>query len=123
MLEVAQQAVDAARRAGADYADARFVSTESETLTVRNQEMETLNRGLSQGIGIRVLTGGYWGFAATARTTPEDIERTAGLAVSIARAASRPERTQAETPAPSKPAPALPAFRMEVAAAKMRAAL
>jgi len=89
VLEVAQQAVDAARRAGADYADARFVSTESETLTVRNQEMETLNRGLSQGIGIRVLTGGYWGFAATARTTPEDIERTAGLAVSIARAASR----------------------------------
>jgi TldD protein len=36
-----------------------------------------------------VLAGGYWGFAATARTEEAEIDRTAGLAVSIARAASR----------------------------------
>jgi TldD protein len=89
VLEVVRQAVDAARRAGADYADARFVSEESESLTVRNQQMEGIDRALSQGVGIRVLAGGYWGFAATARTEDAEIERTAKLAVEIARAASR----------------------------------
>ncbi len=89
MLEVVQQAVDAARKAGADYADARFVSEESESLSVKNQEMEGIDRALSQGVGIRVLVNGYWGFAATARTEEAEIERTAKLAVSIARAASR----------------------------------
>ena len=69
MLEVVRQAVEAARKAGADYADARFGSDESESLTVRNQEMEGIDRSFSQGIGIRVLAGGYWGFAATARPT------------------------------------------------------
>jgi TldD protein len=89
VLEVVQQAVDAARKAGADYADARFVSEESESLSVKNQEMEGIDRALSQGVGIRVLVNGYWGFAATARTEEAEIERTAKLAVSIARAASR----------------------------------
>ena len=89
MLTVAQQAVDAARKAGADYADARMVSEESESLTVKNREMEGIDRSFTQGVGVRVLVDGYWGFAATARTEDREIERTARLAVSIARAASR----------------------------------
>jgi TldD protein len=89
LLNLAHEAVEAARKAGADYADARFVTEESESLSVRNQEMEGIDRSLSQGVGIRVLVRGFWGFAATARTTPEDLERTAQLAVGIARAAAR----------------------------------
>jgi TldD protein len=89
LLDLAHEAVEAARKAGADYADARFVTEESESLSVRNQEMEGIDRSLSQGVGIRVLVRGFWGFAATARTSPEDLERTAELAVGIARAAAR----------------------------------
>ncbi len=89
MLEVARRAVDAARSAGADYADARVVAEDSESLTVRNQEMEGIDREASEGIGIRVLVNGYWGFAATARLEDGEIERTARLAADIARAASR----------------------------------
>ncbi|HEX2089751.1 MAG TPA: TldD/PmbA family protein [Actinomycetota bacterium] len=84
-----KQAVAAAEKGDADYADARFVQEESESLTVRNQEMEGIDRSLSQGVGIRVLVNGYWGFAATARTDEAEIERTARLAVDIAKAASR----------------------------------
>ncbi len=79
----------AARAAGADYADGRVVSEESESITVRNQEMEGIDRSTSEGIGVRVIVNGYWGFAATARPEPGEIERTATLAVEIARAASR----------------------------------
>jgi TldD protein len=89
VLEIAQQAVGAARRAGAGYADARLVSEELESITVRNQEMEGIDRSFSQGVGIRVLVDGYWGFAATSRTEDAEIERIAALAVAIARAASR----------------------------------
>jgi len=90
VLDVARQAVEVARAAGADYSDARWVSEENESLTVKNQEMEGIDRSSSNGIGIRVLSGGYWGFAATARAQDEaELERTARLAVEIARAAAR----------------------------------
>jgi TldD protein len=89
MLDVAKEAVDAARSAGAHYADARFVHEDSESITVRNQEMEGIDRATSEGIGVRVLVDGYWGFAATARPEGAEIARTAGLAVEIARAAAR----------------------------------
>lgn len=89
MLDVSRQAVEAARAAGADYADARVVHEDEESLTVRNQEMEGIDRSSSHGLGIRVLVNGYWGFAATARLEGAEIARTAQLAVAIARAASR----------------------------------
>jgi TldD protein len=89
VLDVAKQAAQAARVAGADYADARVVADDSESITVRNQAMEGIDRASSEGIGIRVLVDGYWGFAATARLEPGEIERTASLAVEVARAASR----------------------------------
>jgi TldD protein len=89
MLDVVKEAVEAALREGAGYADARLVAEESESITVRNQEMEGVDRSFSQGVGIRVLVGGYWGFAATARSDPQELNRTAALAVSIARAAAR----------------------------------
>jgi TldD protein len=89
MLEVATAAMEAARRAGADYADARAGTDETESITVRNQEMAGIDRTTSTGIGIRVLVGGRWGFASTSRLDPDEIERTAALAVEIARAAHR----------------------------------
>jgi TldD protein len=89
MLHVAKEAVEAARAAGAHYADARFVHEDSESITVRNQEMEGIDRATSEGVGVRVLVDGYWGFAATARPEGAEIARTASLAVEIARAAAR----------------------------------
>ena len=86
---MAMQAVGAAQASGADYADARVVRDDSESLTVRNQEMEGIDRSVSEGVGIRVLVGGYWGFAATARGEEAEIARTAQQAVEIARAAAR----------------------------------
>jgi TldD protein len=89
VLEHVERAVEAAEAAGADYADARFVREETESLTVRNQEMEGIDRATSEGLGVRVLVRGRWGFAATARLDEAEVARTAGLAVEIARAAAR----------------------------------
>ncbi|HUG87606.1 MAG TPA: TldD/PmbA family protein [Actinomycetota bacterium] len=89
MLDIAKAAVEAARGAGAGYADARAALRETESLTVKNQEMEGVDRSRSAGVGIRVLVDGFWGFASTDRRAPEEIERAAALAVEIARAAPR----------------------------------
>jgi TldD protein len=103
VLDVAKQAVEAARRAGAEYADARAVHESTESLTVRNQEMEGIDRSDSRGLGIRVLVGGRWGFAATARVDEGEIDRTAALAVQIAKAAARLPGERVEL-APVEPA-------------------
>ncbi len=73
-IDVAKSAVEAAMRAGADYADARVGTDETESLTVRNQEMEGIDRSTSTGVGIRVLVGGRWGFAATSRLDDADVD-------------------------------------------------
>ena len=89
MLDVAKMAVAAAQSAGADFVDARAGTDETESLTVRNQEMAGIDRSTSTGVGIRVLVRGRWGFAATSRLDPSEVERTAALAVEIAKAAHR----------------------------------
>ena len=81
--------MDAARKAGAGFADARAGIDETESLTVRNQEMEGIDRSTSTGVGVRVLVGGRWGFAATSRLDEAEVVRTAELAVAIAKAAQR----------------------------------
>jgi TldD protein len=89
VLDVAKMAVEAAIKAGADFADARAGTDLTESITVRNQEMEGIDRTESTGLGIRVLAGGRWGFAATARMQEDEITRAAEIAVGIAKAASR----------------------------------
>ncbi|HEY7400657.1 MAG TPA: DNA gyrase modulator, partial [Actinomycetota bacterium] len=81
MLDVAKMAVEAAIKAGADFADARAGTDLTESITVRNQEMEGIDRTESTGLGIRVLAGGRWGFAATARMQEDEITRAAEIAV------------------------------------------
>ena len=89
MLDVAGSAVEAAVKAGADYSDARVGTDLTEAITVRNQEMEGIDRAESTGLGVRVLVDGRWGFAATARLDAAEIDHAAATAVQTARAAAR----------------------------------
>jgi len=63
-FDVAKMAVEAAVKAGADYADARTGTDETESLTVRNQEMGRAARrryeqGFSPAVGLERLVEGY----------------------------------------------------------------
>jgi TldD protein len=89
VLELAQMAVQAAQAAGATFADARVGTDEDESITVRDEEVEGIERSTSTGLGIRVIVDGRLGFAATARLTEDEIHRAAELAVRIAQAAGR----------------------------------
>jgi len=89
MRELALRALDTARSQGASYADARTVARKSESITVRNQNVEGLTADESLGFGVRVIVDGYWGFAGSQRMTAEEADRVAAQAVRIARASAR----------------------------------
>jgi TldD protein len=84
--DLIELALDAAERAGADYADVRLVERRTESLNVKNGALEAASSNRSAGIGVRVLVHGAWGFAGDARLERDVVERLARDAVSIAKA-------------------------------------
>ena len=62
-------AVEAALAAGASYADARVVLHRDQSVSTKNGRVENVFDVDSEGIGVRVLVGGAWGFAAQADAT------------------------------------------------------
>src|SRR6478735_220782 len=88
MREVCDAAVAAAVGAGAAYADARLVVRRSQSVAVKNGHVDEIVDVETEGVGVRVLVGGAWGFAAE-RGADAAGARDAGLrAVAFARAAS-----------------------------------
>jgi TldD protein len=86
--EWAAAALDAARAAGAGYADVRVVEELAESVDVRDDRVEGVSRTSSRGCGIRVLADGAWGFAGSHDRSPAAIRATAARAVDIARASA-----------------------------------
>ena len=87
MRELCEHAVAAALGAGASYADARVVVRRSQVVGTRNGRVERLDDQESEGIGVRVLVGGAWGFACDRRLDQGGAEAAAGKAVAFAKAA------------------------------------
>jgi TldD protein len=88
MRDLALRALDTARSKGADYADVRIVRQQAESVTVRLQNVEGLTYDESYGFGVRVIVGGYWGFASSHKMTVDEADRVAAQAVRIARASA-----------------------------------
>lgn len=89
MREIVRAAVEAALQAGASYADARIVRQDHESVQVKNGHVEGLTRSEEVGIGVRVIAGGAWGFAATADLAADKVVEAAREAVRVARASAR----------------------------------
>jgi TldD protein len=89
MKDLADLALDTARKRGATYADIRIVNEKNEFLSCRNQGRGPIfgyNTRDSYGFGVRVIADGAWGFASSPRVNKEEIQRIAALAVEIAKA-------------------------------------
>ena len=87
MRALAQLAVEAALAAGAAYADARAVTRRTQDISCRNGRVETLDDAETEGIGVRVLVDGAWGFAADRRLDEQGARAAAARATAFARAA------------------------------------
>jgi TldD protein len=81
LAALAARALDAARRAGASYADARLGHTWTRGLSptgVGDYELMT--------VGVRALVDGYWGFASGPVWSPDEMARLGAEAVHQAKA-------------------------------------
>jgi TldD protein len=88
LKELCLHALDAARTAGARYADVRIVNMRDQLVETRERRVTAVHGNDTFGVGVRALMGGAWGFAATGRVTREDCQRVASQAVAEAQAAS-----------------------------------
>ncbi len=86
--DIIESALEAARLAGAGYADARVVDASHEEVQVASGRVEAVERSDSFGIGVRVLCDGAWGFASTRDVTATTAAEVARQAVAIARASA-----------------------------------
>lgn len=86
MRDLCGLAVDAALGAGASYADARAVARRTQSVVTKNGQVETVSDLDSEGIGVRVLAHGAWGFACDRRLTEAGARDAALRACGFARA-------------------------------------
>ncbi len=97
-LDVAQKkrladvALNAAKAAGATYADVRIQRTLNQGIFTREKQVQNIANGESFGVGIRVIANGTWGFAATNDVSDKGIAKTAQQAVAIAKANSKVQK-------------------------------
>ncbi len=102
MKQIAEWALDLATRRGASFADARIVDERSRSLATKNGKVSHASDAESQGIGIRVIADGAWGFAASKELSRKEVEDTAARAVAIARASAQVNRDKIRL-APEQP--------------------
>jgi TldD protein len=101
--DLIQRALAAATKAGATYADVRLVRMRNERVGTREDRVDNVSSTEDYGVGVRVISGGAWGFAATPIVVASEAERIARDAVAIAKAnasvVKRPVTLSKEKPA------------------------
>ena len=86
--DLAESAVSKARTAGAAYAEARVQRTWERQFVLKNGESQPSFFAEGYGIGIRVISKGALGFAATNDMRPTSVTELAKRAVRLAKASS-----------------------------------
>jgi TldD protein len=79
--DLALRAVEAARAAGAQYADVRLTNT-----VTRSFDAGAPDQTVALGLSVRALVNGYWGWAATPMVSSAEAARVAQKAVAFATA-------------------------------------
>jgi TldD protein len=102
MKQIALDALDRVARRGVSYADVRALEIEDRHVSTKNGKAGDVSSAVSRGIGIRVLAGGCWGFAATDDLSRDGIDRAAHLALDIARSGAVAKKKDVELAPESK---------------------
>ncbi len=96
VLELAAEALGAAKDAGASYADVRIGRYRRQSVNTRERQITGVSDTESYGLGVRALVNGSWGFAATSAMTTEGVVKAAREAARIAKAAKAAQKRPVE---------------------------
>jgi TldD protein len=102
MKDLAASALNIAAQRGATYADVRVVSDRSRALATKNGKIGNASETLSEGMSVRVIVDGAWGFASSAELGHESAAKTTALAVEVAKASAQVKQSNVRL-VPEKP--------------------
>lgn len=86
MRTLCEEALAGALSGGAQYADVRVVRTKWESTRSYQGDTAGIDVGESMGVGVRVLSDGYWGFASGSDTSLSGVRQLANRACDLAAA-------------------------------------
>ncbi|MBI4266269.1 MAG: TldD/PmbA family protein [Acidobacteria bacterium] len=95
-LELAMEALNVARDAGAAYADVRIGRYRNQSISTRERQVSSVSDSESYGLGVRTLVEGCWGFAATSTMTRAGVQQAAREAAVLSRAARAVQKRRVE---------------------------
>jgi TldD protein len=102
MKQFGKLALDTATSQGATYADVRVMDIRQRYLSTKNGETAQVRESESQGLGVRVIVDGAWGFASTDDLSGKGVNAAAVKAVEIARASALAKKQDVQLAPESK---------------------
>lgn len=88
MKDMLTKTINEATKLGAEYAEARSETLFKTMLTLKEGRVEAAKQGVEEGVALRVLVGGAWGFASVGSTNAEILMGAVSEACKMAKAAS-----------------------------------
>jgi TldD protein len=88
LKDLLTKTIDEAKRFGAEYAEARAETLFKTMLTLKEGRVEAARQGIEEGVALRVLVNGAWGFASVGSLNPEILTDAISEACKMAKAAS-----------------------------------
>jgi TldD protein len=88
MFDLLKQACDTAKKAGCQFADARYLEIHRQQVSSRDLALSNCSESDDRGFGVRVLYNGAWGFASSPSYTSGEVDNVVALAIRIARASA-----------------------------------
>jgi len=93
MQDLTEKALEICNKEKASYADIRLVTISEENMNIKKGNFEVMSLSRGEGFGIRVVANGGLGFAGSFNPTLSEIEKTAKLAIRIAKASGSTRKT------------------------------
>jgi len=85
-MRIAEKAISLCEKLGADYADVRVERTYSTDIRLMKDTFDQVASGADQGLGVRVLYRGAWGFGSSTSLELSDVSKTVRGAFKAAKA-------------------------------------
>jgi len=96
LLDLAEKAIRLAMNLGVEYADVRAEQVHSTSIRLTNDRFEQAVSGTDQGLGVRALYKGAWGFSSTSSLDIKDIQAVVKATFKMAKATSKGVKEKAK---------------------------
>lgn len=96
LLDELEKAADYGRQLGASYVELRAESINRGNIQYEDGRVRSISQRIEEGVAIRVLAGGTWGFVSTSDMSLNDLKSSVKDAYSLAQSASKARKEPIE---------------------------